>query len=193
MASVVDKRQLGGKLRARLSYQGVWVIKTEETSMAGLVVRSIMPDETAWIEQVVLEQLGGIPIVSPSGVHLPFSLSGFIAVQDGERVGLLNYQIADDACEILTLASLSHRKGIGTALVNAAKNVAKQGKCRRLWVITTNDNLNALRFYQKRGFHLIGVHQNAMEQVRCLKPGVPLLGKDGIPLRDMIELQMLLS
>lgn len=100
------------------------MIKTEETLTGERVIRSIMPDDLAWIQQVVAEHFGGIPIVSLSGVHLPDNLSGFIAAQDGERVGLLNYQIVDEACEIVTLASLSHRKGVGTALVKSFQTVA---------------------------------------------------------------------
>jgi hypothetical protein len=65
--------------------------------------------------------------------------------------------------------------------------------CTRLWLITTNDNLHALRFYQKRGFMLVAVHRNAVEQSRKLKPEIPLYGKDGIPIRDEIELEMLLN
>jgi hypothetical protein len=58
---------------------------------------------------------------------------------------------------------------------------------------TTNDNLNALRFYQKRGFVLVSVHRNAVIKSRQLKPEIPLTGNDGIPLRDEIELEMLLE
>jgi hypothetical protein len=52
--------------------------------------------------------------------------------------------------------------------------------------------MNALRFYQKRGFVLVAVHRNALEQSRKLKPEIPLIGDDEIPLRDEIELEMML-
>jgi DNA-3-methyladenine glycosylase I len=73
------------------------------------------------------------------------------------------------------------------------KKVARQSGCRRLWLVTTNDNLNALRFYQKRGFALVAVHRNALEISRKLKPEIPLIGADGIPLRDEIELEITLD
>jgi RimJ/RimL family protein N-acetyltransferase len=79
------------------------------------------------------------------------------------------------------------------ALIEAVKNTARAAKCKRLWLITTNDNLNALRFYQKRGFVLVAVHRNALEISRQLKPEIPLFGADGIPLRDEIELEMILG
>jgi len=59
--------------------------------------------------------------------------------------------------------------------------------------MTTNDNTAALRFYQKWGFLLVAVHRNAVEQARKLKPEIPLTGIDGIPLRDEIELEVLLK
>ncbi len=70
---------------------------------------------------------------------------------------------------------------------------ARQAGCARLWLMTTNDNLNTLRFYQKRGFVLVSVHRNAVMKSRQLKPEIPLTGNDGIPLRDEIELEMILD
>lgn len=57
----------------------------------------------------------------------------------------------------------------------------------------TDDNLHALRFYQNRGFVLVAVYRNALEISRQLKPEIPLIGKNGIPLRDEIELEYTLS
>jgi ribosomal protein S18 acetylase RimI-like enzyme len=82
--------------------------------------------------------------------------------------------------------------GVGTVLIDAVKEIARQAGCSRLWLITTNDNMNALRFYQKRGFVLVAVHRNALERSRKLKPEIPLIGDDEIPLRDEIELEMML-
>ena len=82
------------------------------------------------------------------------------------------------------------KAGIGTALIDAVKDVATMARCKRLWLITTNDNMAALHFFQKRGFMLVAVYPNALEQSRKLKPEIPLIGIDGIPLRDEIELEM---
>lgn len=82
--------------------------------------------------------------------------------------------------------------GIGSALLDAVKDIAVSDQCKRLWLITTNDNTAALRFYQKRGFSLVAVHRDALEQLRRLKPEIPLFGIDGIPLRDEIKLELLL-
>jgi RimJ/RimL family protein N-acetyltransferase len=82
--------------------------------------------------------------------------------------------------------------GVGTALIAAVRTIAVRSKCRRVWVITTNDNLQALRFYQRKGFSLVALHRKALDQSRKLKPEIPLIGLDGIPLRDELELEMLL-
>jgi ribosomal protein S18 acetylase RimI-like enzyme len=81
---------------------------------------------------------------------------------------------------------------VGSALIEAATQAARRVGCRRLWLITTNDNTHALRFYQKRGFVIAAIHVNALEKARRLKPEIPLIGEDGIPLRDEIELEMIL-
>jgi len=70
--------------------------------------------------------------------------------------------------------------------------MAMNAECRRLWLITTNDNLRALGFYQKRGMTLVAVYRNAMEAARRLKPQIPMIGQNGIPLKDEIELEMVL-
>ena len=64
--------------------------------------------------------------------------------------------------------------------------------CSRITLITTNDNLAALKFYQKRGFDMVRLYRNAVEQARKIKPMIPLLGYDDIPVRHEIELEMIL-
>ena len=77
-------------------------------------------------------------------------------------------------------------------LIEQVKDIARSVGCKRLWLITTNDNMHAVRFYQRRGFMLVAVHRNALAVSRKLKPEIPLIGVDGIPLRDEIELAMVL-
>src|SRR5207253_5074073 len=109
---------------------------------------------------------------------------------DGERlVGLATYRIGGGACELATLNSRVEGLGVGSALITAVREVAVSAGCARLWLITTNDNTRALRFYQKRGFRLAALYPNQLEKSRLLKPEIPLAGWDGIPLRDEIELE----
>ena len=94
--------------------------------------------------------------------------------------------------EILSLDSLRENQGIGTALLDRAIDQAKRSRLERVMLITTNDNLRALQFYQKRGFDMVRLRRNALEQARRLKPEIPLTGLNGIPLRHEIELEMIL-
>jgi RimJ/RimL family protein N-acetyltransferase len=132
----------------------------------------------------------GSPLVVVHGTTFKAAdLPGFVAVHGNERVGLITYNMQDHACEIVTLDSTVEGKGVGTALIERVRAIAVDGGCKRIWLVTTNDNLHALRFYQKRGFEMVSVRRGAVEQSRKVKPEIPLVGDDGIPIRDEIELE----
>lgn len=117
---------------------------------------------------------------------------GLCAKQNDAIVGIAMYTIGAHDAELLLLDCQMPGQGIGGALVERVAAIARDAGCRRLVLITTNDNLNALRFYQKRGFDMVALYRNATDRVRALKPNVPLLGDFGIPLRHEIELERLL-
>jgi len=119
-------------------------------------------------------------------------LPGFIAELEGDRTGLLTYNINNNELEIITLNAQVEGKGIGTALLEEVEKLAKLKKCKRIWLITTNDNVDALRFYQKREYEITSVHRYAIEESRKIKPQLPFVGKYGIPIRDEIEMEKLL-
>ncbi len=131
-------------------------------------------------------------IISKGRVYYADQLSGFVAFEDQERAGLATYNIEGDDCELVSIQSLRDERGSGSALLAAVRDVAKRAGCKRLRLITTNDNLRALGFYQKRGMALVAVYRNAMEASRKLKPQIPMRGLNGIPLRDEIELELIL-
>lgn len=111
---------------------------------------------------------------------------------DGHLLGMLTYvpERGWEQCEVLTLHASEQWRGVGTALIEAVEQLAVQHRCARLWLITTNDNVDALRFYQRRGFCLAAVHRGAVDDSRSkLKPEIPVAGAYGIPLRDEIELE----
>jgi GNAT superfamily N-acetyltransferase len=115
----------------------------------------------------------------------------FLAWSDGELVGVATYVISDGDCELLTLHATRRFGGIGSALVSAVKDAARRGGCTRLWVVTTNDNVDALRFYQRRGFRLARLRPGAVtESRRTLKPEISALGEYDIELRDELELEL---
>jgi DNA-3-methyladenine glycosylase I len=156
------------------------------------VVAPVQDSDRPWVVAFLNEHWGGTQIISRERVHQADGLAAFVAVRDGQPVGLVTYHVEGTSCEIVSIDSLVEGIGIGAALIEAVK-AAVAGRCSRLWLITTNDNLPALRFYQKRGFCLVAVHPGAMDAARRLKPSIPLVGRDGIPLRDEIELEMALG
>ena len=160
--------------------------------MGQYLVHQIAPSDRTWIENLLREHWGSTKVVSRGRLYHADQLPGLIATDQSEKVGLLTYSINGAECEILTLNSVRECRGVGSALLKAVESVARQAGCTRLRVITTNDNLKAVRFYQKRGFTLLALHRGAVERSRKLKPEIPMAGDDGIPIRDEIELELLL-
>ena len=161
--------------------------------MPEFVLRPLTDANRARVREFITRRWGAEIVVAHGVVYSPHELPGFIAWRGDEMVGLVTCHIEGSACEIVTVDSAQPGAGIGTALIDAVKTLARQANCPRLWLITTNDNLRALRFYQKRGFALVAVHRHAVEEARKVKPQIPLIGNDGIPLRDEIELEMILE
>jgi hypothetical protein len=93
----------------------------------------------------------------------------------------------------VTLDSVLPGRGVGTNLIEAVRTAAIAKAARRLWLTTTNDNLNALRFYQKPGFRFVAIYPGAAEKARQLKSLIPNIGLEGIPIRDELELELPLS
>ena len=133
--------------------------------------------------------LWGSEVVAVHGTSLrPAELGGFIAERSGRVAGLLTYQLVGDMLEIVTLNAIDRRAGIGTLLIDAAVGQARRSGCREVRLTTTNDNVDALRFYQRRGFRLAELRPGAVDQARQQKPEIPRVGDYGIPLRDEIDL-----
>lgn len=158
-----------------------------------IVIRPIKKSDREWIIDTIIAHWISTRIVTRGRIHHAENLPGFIALHSGKRVGLLTYLIMNKECEIITLNSLVKKKGVGSKLIEAVREIAIRTECDRLWLITTNDNIPALHFYQKRGFHLVAVYKNALEKSRQLKPEISMTGMFGIPLWDEIELEMQLN
>ena len=153
-------------------------------------IRKLMPSDRKWVRQLMIEHWRSEKVVSRGVIHEPHKLNGFAAFMDNRPVGLLTYNIIDRNCEIVTLDSLVENRGIGSALLEEVCKAARQAGCDRLWLITTNDNIHAIRFYQRRGFTIAAIHCNEINKSRELKPEIPLMGNEAIPIRDEIEFEI---
>lgn len=158
--------------------------------MSGYRVIPLSAKHGRWANALIEDRWGSVKVVTRGRMHDTSRLPGFLAVRGDEPVGLATYHMAGDQCEMVSLDSLDEGIGIGTALVRAVEGIARSSGCKRLWLITTNDNLAAVRFYQKRGLHIAAIHLDALDESRRLKPEIPITGIDGIPIRDEIELEL---
>jgi ribosomal protein S18 acetylase RimI-like enzyme len=150
-------------------------------------VRPLRDDERGWVRREADALWGARIVVAHGVVHEPASLEGFVAEDGGRRVGLLTYLARDDACEIVTIDAFEPGRGVGTALLDAVKALGH----RRLWLVTTNDNIRAQRFYERSGFRLIAIREGEIERSRRLKPQIPDVGEAGVPIRDELEYEFM--
>jgi len=160
--------------------------------MMDIKIQRIQKEDQIIISELVREYWGGDPVIVHGQICYTNLLEGLIAHSEGEILGFLHYQIRGEECEILTLLSMRENQGVGTALMNNVESIARENNYRKLILITTNDNLHALGFYQRRGYHLIALFPGQVNVSRELKPSIPEIGDNGIPLRDEIQLEKVL-
>ncbi|OBA05048.1 GNAT family N-acetyltransferase [Bacillus subtilis] len=130
---------------------------------------------------------GSPEMVISSGIFHCDELDGYAALDDdGEIIGCITYVIDGQECEIISLDSIIEKRGIGTALLQQVEVTAKQTHCQRIKLITTNDNVHAMEFYQKRGYQFTELFPNAVEKARRMKAEIPEKAENGILIRDEI-------
>jgi GNAT superfamily N-acetyltransferase len=142
-----------------------------------------------WLADLWRSEWSGETMVTRGRVHRLRDLSALIAREGDRRVGAVTFRVEGDECELLSLNASEPGRGVGGELLEAVGQAARNAGCRRLWLITTNDNLDALRFYQRRGYRLAALRPGAVDDARRLKPTIPEVGNFGIPIHDEIELE----
>jgi ribosomal protein S18 acetylase RimI-like enzyme len=121
------------------------------------------------------------------------AVDGYTLAENNVLTGVITYIVRGGVCEITSLDSTAENRGVGTQLLNAVISRARELGCKLLRLLTTNDNLRAIGFYQKRGFELAGVNLGAIDREREQKPEIPLIGQNRIPVHHEIEFSMALS
>lgn len=151
-------------------------------------VREASEADHVWIRAKLIDSWGSEMQVLRGAL---FDASACDALIYGENEGVLHHRpLTPDVYEVVTLEAYRTGRGIGTALIEAVARLARERGYTSLAVVTTNDNLDALRFYQSRGFALFELRPGAVDQARALKPGIAPTGNYGLPIRDEIELRM---
>ena len=182
-----------GRLKDRVEYRltmDEWLALSKTKTFN---IEPITDNHRAFVDRQIAESWSG-PFIAVHGVLFDTRTQpGYVAVDTVDNsaiIGYILYNIADGDCEITVLESLRQKQGVGRALINAVISTSKDAGCRRMWLVTTNDNTQAIHFYQRFGFILKAVHINSLDEARKLKPQIPLIGEDGIPLMHEFEFEM---
>lgn len=156
-------------------------------------VRPLVPEDREFAVGTLTSAWGSTTVAAHGVRYDAAELPGLVAELEGEPVGLLTAHVEGKTWEVVTIDATVRGRGVGTALLGAVETAAREAGARRLWLITTNDNTGALRFYQRCGFDLVALHREAVTRARAeLKPSIPL-EIDGIPLRHELELERILA
>jgi len=147
----------------------------------------VRPATVEEIEADWREFTGGPPVVGVLRVYESSDVEGIVwRDPDLGRVSVATWWVDGERAEITSVHAEPPGSGAGTRVMDAAEGELRRRGVKTAIVGTTNDNSRALNFYIERGYRL---HLDAMDHVRALKPEVPRTGRDGVPLRDMWELE----
>jgi GNAT superfamily N-acetyltransferase len=148
------------------------------------VVRPKRAGDRAWIADAMRSEWGSVAVVSRGRLTADATaLPGLVAEREGRPAGYALLRLEGDAGEVVVLHATERGAGVGRALLDGARAEAARAGCARLWLITTNDNVEAIRFYQRCGWDWVEFHRDALTDSRRLKPEIPEIGAHGIPLR----------
>lgn len=157
------------------------------------MIEPITPSTRDAVRSFFIDAWGSSEMVISTGTYDCATLDGFVWSEAQVIIGLVTYIIREDELEIISLDSLQEKRGIGSALLDEVERLAKHHQLERLSLITTNDNLRALAFYQRRGWRLARIIPGAVDAARIHKPSIPVIGEHGIPLHDEIMLSKIIT
>jgi GNAT superfamily N-acetyltransferase len=165
---------------------------------SGVRVRAFEPaTDLDWAENLLEAELAGRRQARRGELVDPLEGTGLVAEMDGRPIGLITWFVADGSgarggeaeIRVLVVAPGMRERGAGSALLDEAHRVLAGSGVGQVWLVTTNDNLDALGFYQRRGWRLAELHAGAVDEARRhLKPAIGAVAENGIPIRDELVL-----
>ena len=151
-------------------------------------IRKATGDDRVWLTDLFVENWSSTKVVARGILYDLLELPPYVAISNGKPAGALVFRLQGASIEVVSLTSIARNRGVGSALVRELEGWARTNGCARIWIVTTNDNASALRFWRKRGYSVRAIHENAVARSRELKPEIPKFGQSGLPIRDEIEL-----
>lgn len=164
-------------------------IRTINTKGGSIMIQPITEKYRQQVMNFFRKHWGGSQMIISSGTYDCAMLDGYVYVEEAAIIGLVTYVIHGNSLEIISLDSIREGNGIGSRLMAEVEQFAVEHAIPKIELITTNDNLQALKFYQKRGYRITHIFPNAVMEARKVKPTIPLIGNEGIPLHDELKLQ----
>jgi GNAT superfamily N-acetyltransferase len=158
-----------------------------------VLVRPLGTEDQEWKRSALIGAWGSTAVARKGTLVDAAALPGFVAVVDGLRLGLLLYAAGGGEIEVVSLQTERPGAGVGRALMDAARDYARHIGAGRMWLVTTNDNTRAIRFYQQWGMDLTDAFYDGVAASRRVKPSIPMMGHDGIPLRHELEFSLVLA
>jgi GNAT superfamily N-acetyltransferase len=116
-------------------------------------------------------------------------LDGFAAEIDCRPVGCALINDVDGDVELVALVSTYRGAGVGSGLLESVVERGRRDGWKRLWLVTSNDNTDAIRLYQRSGWDWTEFKRDSITRARKLKPEIPELGNHGIPVRHEIHFE----
>ncbi|MEL6349060.1 MAG: RidA family protein [Myxococcota bacterium] len=155
-----------------------WRVEIEaEAILPAEIVRPAHSSDRLWMVDQVRRRFDAVMFSRRGQTHDPASLPAVIAWRGGARVGMLAWRLhGEDAAEILLMSCDAPM--VGEAMIQDVERRLRALGCRTCLSVITNDELDALHQFQRRGFQLTELRTNA-------HPGGQL-GLNGLMVRDEV-------
>ena len=153
-----------------------------------VLTREATPGDQRSVLELFRRDFGRTSIATFGEVVPLESTAAIVADMQGEISGALAWRPRENALQIVALATdpMWQRSGVGGYLVAEAEVVARRNGADRIVLATTNDNLPALYFYQRRGYRITEVVRDAWRDHAEL---VIAAGFGDIPVLDELRLE----
>ena len=159
-------------------------------ALKDLEIRLLTAEHLDWAMAQVADQFASSRVVSKGVLHDCRDLPGVVCLSEGQPCGLLQFSLVEGELEVVILIATLSGLGVGSQLLGAANTVARELEAKRIWLITTNNNLEAIEFYERVGYKLVRVHKGAVTKARKLKPEIPAVDGAGRPISDELEVEL---